>query len=261
MNKLKLLFNYLGFLLKSKNEHGIQSPFVFELYTQIIKDDQKYYCFDDIESIRAMLLLSKQKINVTDLGAGSKVHSSTERRIANITKFSSKPPKYGQLLFRLANRFKPSSIIEIGTSVGISTMYLAAHNSKCTVHTIEGCPNITKIAKVNFKKIGYNNIKIYNDSFENALPTIISQHETLDFVYFDGNHTKAATLSYFNKCVEKASVKSVFIFDDIYWSDEMKAAWEEIKKHPKVTTTIDVFVFGMVLFNTDLSKENFVLRY
>lgn len=261
MNKMKMFINYFGFLLKSKNEHSIQSPFVFELYTQIIKDNQKYYCFDDIESIRAMLLLSKQKINVADLGAGSKVQSSTERRIASITKYSSKPAKYGQLLFKLANRFKPSSIIEIGTSVGISTMYLAAHSSKCTVHTIEGCPNITKIAKVNFKKIGYNNIRIYNDSFENALPTIISQHDVLDFVYFDGNHTKIATLSYFNACVEKVADKSIFVFDDIYWSDEMKAAWKEIKSHPKVTTTIDIYGFGIVFFNTALSKENFVLRY
>lgn len=246
--------------LKSTNAHGIQSPFVYELYTNCIIDKNKFYSFDNIESIRAMLLLSNQKIEVKDFGAGSKVHNSNKRSISGIAKYAAKPPKFGQLLFRLVNKFKPKNIIEIGTSLGISTMYLAAPSSKTQVYTIEGCPNIAKVAKVNFKKIGFSHITLINDTFENALPKLLKQIDFVDMVYIDGNHTKKATLSYFNQLLPKVTPKSILVFDDIYWSAEMEAAWKEIKNHPKAIVTIDLFQLGIVFFNPDLSKENFVLR-
>ena len=139
-------------------------------------------------------------------------------------------------------------------------MYLAAPNSKTKVYTIEGCPNIAKVAKVNFKKIGFNNISLINDTFEKALPNLLEQTSEVEMVYIDGNHTKNATLSYFNQLLPKITSQSILIFDDIYWSSEMEDAWEQIKNHPKVTVTIDLFELGIVFFNPELSKENFVLR-
>ena len=261
MEKFRLLKSYLTYFFKSTNEHGIHSPFVYELYTNTIKDKTPFYSFADIESIRAMLLLSKQEIEVKDFGAGSQLSSSSKRKIATIVQHAAKSPKYGQLLFRLVNQFKPHTLLEIGTSLGISTMYLAAPNKKSNVITIEGCPTISKIAAINFKKIKYEHIELHNGTFEEMLPVIIAKEKVLDFVFFDGNHTKNATLTYFNWCLEKANEQSVFVFDDIYWSEEMKCAWEEIKIHPKVTSTIDLFFLGIVFFNPDLSKEHFVLRF
>lgn len=260
MDKLILIWKYIVYWFKSTNAHGIQSPFVFELYNDCIIEKNKFYSFDNIESIRSMLLLSNQKIEVKDFGAGSKVHNSNTRRISGIAKYAAKSPKFGQILFRLANKFKPKNIIEIGTSLGISTMYLAAPNSNTKVYTIEGCPNIAKVAKVNFKKIGFNNISLINDTFEKALPNLLEQMSEVEMVYIDGNHTKNATLSYFNQLLPKITSQTILIFDDIYWSSEMEDAWGQIKNHPKITVTIDLFELGIVFFNPELSKENFVLR-
>lgn len=194
MEKFRLLKSYLTYFFKSTNQHGIHSPFVYELYNNVIKDQTSFYAFADIESIRAMLLLSNQEIDVKDFGAGSKLTTSNKRKISSIVKNAAKSPKYGQLLFRLVNRFKPSTVLEIGTSLGISTMYLAAASKKTNVITIEGCPNISKIATINFKKIGFENITLHNGKFDEILPKIIAKENVLDFVFFDGNHTEKATI-------------------------------------------------------------------
>ncbi len=261
MSKLKHLIKYTKYRFKSGNEHSIHSPFVFELYNNVICDETPFYVFEDIESIRAKLLLTDMEISIDDHGAGSKVNSSKKRKIKDIAKNTLKSPKYGQLLFRLVNRFKPNSILELGTSLGISSLYLAAPSKKNRLITIEGCPNTAKVAQINFDKIAFKNIELVNDTFDSYLPNFLSKTAQLDFVFFDGNHQEEATLHYFNLCVEKTHQQTVFVLDDIHWSLGMTAAWEQIKKHPKVTTTIDLFFLGIVFFNTDLSKEDFVLRF
>lgn len=261
MNKLHLISQYLNYFFKARNQHGIHSPYVYELYNNVIKDQTPFYIFKDIESIRAKLLLSNIEIEINDFGAGSSVNKSNKRRINDIAKNSLKAPKYAQLLFRLVNRFKPTDVLELGTSLGVSTLYLAGANSKTQVTTVEGCPNILRVAKINFDKLGLKNINLINQPFEIFLPDYLKTVSSLDFVFFDGNHTKDATLNYFNWCVEKTNQQTVFVFDDIYWSKGMNEAWDEIKQHQKITTTIDLFAVGIVFFNSDLSKENFMLRY
>lgn len=261
MSKLKFLLNYTKYRFKSDNEHDIHSPFVFELYNDVICDQTPFYVYDDIESIRAKLLLTDIKIKIEDHGSGSKVNSANERKIKDIAKNSLKSPKYSQLLFRLVNRFKPQHVLELGTSLGVTTLYLAAADKKLKVTTVEGCRNTAKVAQINFDKIGFENIELVHDTFDHFLPNYLSAVKKLDFVFFDGNHQQEATLNYFNLCLEKAGSSTIFIFDDIHWSEGMAAAWEQIKKHPKVTTTIDLYFMGIVFFNTDLSKEDFVLRF
>lgn len=261
MNKFNFILNYFKYLLKARNQHGIHSPFVYELYNNVIKDQTPFYIFQDIESIRAKLLLSNLEIEMSDYGAGSQLHSSNKRKISAIAKNSLKAQKYAQLLFRLVNRFKPQNVLELGTSLGISTLYLASSSTKSNVTTIEGCPNVAKVAQINFDKLGCKNIHLVNQQFDTFLPEYLKTVSSLDFVFFDGNHTKEATLRYFNWCVEKAHEQSIFVFDDIYWSKGMNEAWKEIKQHPKITTTIDLFAVSIVFFNPDLSNEHFVLRY
>ncbi|MBL4593585.1 MAG: class I SAM-dependent methyltransferase [Flavobacteriales bacterium] len=261
MSKLKFLLNYAKYRFNSDNEHGIHSPFIFDLYNDVICDENPFYVYEDIESIRAKLLLTELEITIEDHGAGSKVNKSNTRKLKDITKNTVKAPKYGQLLFRLINRLKPTTILELGTSLGISTLYLAAPSKKIKVITVEGCPNTAKVAQINFDKIGFDNIELVNDTFDHFLPSYLAKVASLDLVFFDGNHQKDATINYFNLCVEKIHNDTVFIFDDIHWSEGMTEAWEVIKKHPKVSSTIDLYFMGIVFFNPDLSKEDFVLKF
>ena len=246
---------------KSVNEHRVHSPFVYDLLLSTIYNKKKFYAYIQLEKLRNALSLSNQKVNCIDLGAGSKINNSNTKSVQTILYSSSKPAKYAQLLFRLVNHFQPTTILELGTSLGISSGYMASANSKSKLITIEGCEEIANIAKSNFQKLELKNIEQVVGNFDEVLPTVLKNINQLEFVFFDGNHRKEPTLNYFSQCLEKANEKSVFIFDDIYWSKEMKEAWEEIKKNEKVTVTLDLFYLGIVFFRTEQVKQNFIIRY
>ncbi|TAL63366.1 MAG: class I SAM-dependent methyltransferase [Bacteroidetes bacterium] len=260
MKQFSFLIKYLKYWFLAKNGHGIHSPFVFGLYNDVINKKGSYYSFDKIEQLRKKLLASKKKIEVKDLGAGR----SGKRTISKIAEGSAKNRKYCELLFRLAYHFKPTIILELGTSLGISTSYLASANPNTQVITIEGCPNTAAEAKKNFESLGLKNIEPIVGNFDVVLPDVLAssrQQGAGNLVFIDGNHRKAPTLNYFKLCLARASNDSIFIFDDIHWSDEMEDAWEEIKAHPNISLTVDLFFLGIVFFRKEQVKENFTLRY
>ncbi|HEX8517778.1 MAG TPA: class I SAM-dependent methyltransferase [Bacteroidia bacterium] len=261
MNKWHFIFNYLKYKSLSSNAHGIHSPFVFNLYNNVINNTKAYYSYDVIDGLRARLLKDTRILAVTDLGAGSGSGLKKNRKVADIAAISAKSRKYSRLLFRLADCFQPEVIIEIGTSLGLSTVHLAIASSKSRVYTVEGCPETRKVALENFEETGLKNISSLVGNFDQVLPGLLSEVPSADMVFFDGNHRKEATLNYFVQCLEKAGNESVFIFDDIYWSKEMTEAWETIRVHPKVTVSIDLFQMGIIFFRKEQAKEHFILSY
>ena len=260
MEKLHALKNYIGYKWKAGNAHGLHSPFVFDLFNSVINDQTPFYGFEAIEMLRSKLLTSKESISILDLGAGGTKNQEEKRTVSSLATNSLTPAKYGQLLFRLANYFKPKVILELGTAFGISTLYLSMPSNETRVITIEGATRIFEEAKKNFARMNRQNITAINAPFESALPSLLSSEEKPDFIYFDGNHRYTPTMDYFHQCLAIADANSIFIFDDIYWSKEMTKAWEEIKAHPEVVLTIDLFKLGLVFFKKGIPKQDFVLQ-
>jgi predicted O-methyltransferase YrrM len=256
-------FKYLIYKLFAchKKGHGVHSPFVYDLIRNVFIDNIQYPAYIEIAKNYKKLLADDRVIETDDMGAGSKVLVSNERKVSEIARISVIKPKYGELLFRMVRYFQPQNIIEMGTSLGISGLYLSSGNENAIVFTLEGCNNTLNVAKEVFASAGKSNIVAIQGNFNNSLPELIKSLDTLDFVLFDGNHTYEATIEYFKLCLEKANNKSVFVFDDINWSEGMNKAWEEIIRNEKVTVSIDIYKYGIVFLNPDLSKENFVIRF
>jgi predicted O-methyltransferase YrrM len=261
INKLMLYFKYVKYFLFSHTKHDVHSPFVFDLITWVIEDKTPYYIYRPIESLRSKLLISDKKISITDLGAGSLVNKARTRKISEIAKNSVKSAKYGQLLFRLVRHFKPDTILELGTSLGITTLYLASPRKTSTVVTLEGCPATASLAQTNIDALNIKNIQLITGDFKDTLPKALAILKKPDLVFFDGNHQKEATLLYFHQCLASIENDTVFIFDDIYWSTGMHEAWEEIKSHSLVTVTIDLFFIGIVFFRKEQEKQHFVIKF
>jgi len=241
MFNLRFAKDYLLYRLKAKTRHGLHSPFVYRLVDQVIYDFQPKKVYLGPESVRDGLLNDNRIITITDLGAGSRVNNDRQKRISDIAKNALKPPKLAQLLYRLTADLQPDNIIELGTCLGITSIYLQKAAPKAKVYTLEGCPETAVIAKENFTKAGLNSIELITGNFNDTLPGVINQLEKLDFVFVDGNHQKDATLKYFEWCLPKVNEDTLLIFDDIYWSEGMKEAWTQIKAHPQVTATVDLF--------------------
>lgn len=252
--------SYLKFLWNSKNEHGVHSPFVFSLLTKCFYDKKPKREYLILKNYRKSLLENKNFIEVTDFGAGSKVFKSNRRQISKIASTAGISPKRAELLFRVTNYFQPKNILEIGTSLGLATAALALGNTEAKVMTIEGCPNTANTAQNQLDKFDCKNVENIISEFESFLISENLDSKSYDLIYFDGNHSKKATLTYFEILLQTINNDSVWIFDDIHWSREMEEAWEIIKNHPKVKVTIDTFQWGFVFFRYEQEKEHFVIR-
>lgn len=261
MDKTKQIIDYLQYLLQAKTKYYIHSPFVYELCEAVIYDRRHYYYFDDIEYVRSKLLQNNTQISITDFGAASHINKKNTRLVSQLAQSVAVPPNEGRLLFRLVNYFQPQTIVELGTNIGISTLYLANANRQTTVHTIEGNEMVAQIAKEVFAPFALKKLTQHIGRFEDVLPKLLPKLPNLDMVLFDGNHRFEPTVAYFEQCLPYINNNTVFIFDDIYWSDEMKQAWAYIKAHPQVTITIDLFKLGLVFFRKEQKKENFKLYF
>jgi predicted O-methyltransferase YrrM len=254
---------YLKYNLFSshKRGHGIHSPFVFNLITKVFRNKIKPEVVFKIEEIRQMMISDNSRINVTDYGSGSLRMRSNLRSVSEIAKYSAVPRKYGRLLAGLSEEFGKSGIVELGTSLGISAMYMAACSSEATVHTIEGCLETSAIAKNNFNKAGLKNIKSYTGKFDEVLSEISNQQIRPGFTLIDGDHRKEPVLRYFYKISEMSADESVIAIDDIHCSYEMNEAWEEIKQFERVTMTVDIFRMGLVFFRKGMTRSDYIIRY
>lgn len=255
-----ILKSYLKFLFNSKNEHGVHSPFVYDLVTKCFHDTTNYSEYEILKKYRNLLLENKNTIDVTDFGAGSRVFKSNTREIAKIAATAGITSKNAKLLFRITHYFQSENILEIGTSLGLATSALSLGNPKAKITTLEGCPNTMNQAQVQFQKFNFKNIDCINTEFSSYLKSFDLQPTTYNLIYFDGNHSKKATLEYFELLLPTVTNETVWIFDDIHWSTDMEEAWELIKNHPKVTITIDTFQWGIVFFRKEQEKEHFVIN-
>ena len=184
-----------------------------------------------------------------------------KRKVKDIVRVSSVSKKYGELLYKLVQYFNCNNILELGTSLGVSTHYLALASTTSKVISIESNYQLIDIVLKQFKKLGIQNTKIIEGNFDHVLETVLEETEMLDLVFIDGNHSKDATLKYFELIKPKLHNDSCIIFDDIYWSKEMCEAWNIIKKDNLVRVSIDIYQFGIVFFRKESSKENFVIRF
>lgn len=292
VSRIKIALRFARFYVRAKTKYSVHSPFVFQFVEEVLEDDRQFYVFRDAEILRGELLNSKEEIEVEDFGAGSHVVGlKKKRKVRAISDSALSPAFQCEWLFRIAQLTKPLTIIELGTSLGVSTLYITEGSPRAAkILTLEGSKDIASLARRNFDwyydtflKIGLQRhnpdildfayyeknvntdfekkrINIVVGKFEETLQKSLNQLGKLDFAFIDGNHRREPTLDYFQKCLAHTHEGSVLIFDDIHWSEEMESAWQDIKQHPSVRLTIDLFWCGVVFFrNENREKEHFSL--
>jgi predicted O-methyltransferase YrrM len=261
---LLLARKYVKYYFTASNGkgHGVHSPFVFEFIKLVLNDKKIYPCYEKIEAVRRKLLADYSIIEVEDFGAGSTVMKTKSRKISAIAHSSLKPKRFSRLLFRMIQFYKLNNILELGTSLGVTTSYLASANNNPVVTTMEGSKTIAQIAQQNFIELGLSNINLITGDFAATLAPYLSAQQKIDLAFVDGNHRKQPTLDYFKKILSSSHEKTILVFDDIHWSKEMEDAWEEIKLSDAVTLTIDLFFIGIVLLRKDFKvKQHFTVRF
>lgn len=279
MNVKTLIYRMVAWIrhrLGARNSggHGIHSPYLFEWVRMVMSDENQYYVWDEIEKIRMALLNDTSELEYVDYGSGAKEKGEVStKRVCDIAARSLESAKYGRMLFRLVNWLghtkrctegKGLKIIELGTSLGVTTAYLAAANKGDEVVTYEGCSAVAKIARKGWKQLGMNNIRCVEGDIDDTLllnaPVSAHAREEIDVAFVDANHTYEATCRYFEELSKRVHAKSVVVVDDIYYNKEMERAWKWICARPEVTSTMDLYKMGMVFFDPNYLRKNYRLR-
>lgn len=259
-----ILKNYFRFRRHSlsKGGHGIHSPFIYDLYTTVISNDVKEQAYADIEKYRRELL--RCDIGIIRKSVAESLNGGFRGELVKLSRLArtvAVPAHLGRLLYRLVNHYKPQNILELGTSVGMSTLYMAKANPAGTLYTIEGDEAILGIAQKRFDILGLKNITPCCGTFETELPRLMKDIERIDFVFIDGDHNGSKLLQYFDVILPKLHPESVVVVDDIRWSDDMEQAWSELVANDAVSVSIDLFRCGILLFRDGIAKQHFKLRY
>lgn len=255
------MFQILSFILywlKQEEEHSLHSPFVFDLYTNVVNPHGLQD--NTIEALRQKLSTNKDNIALQDFGAGSRVTDSNTRSISSIAKHASTPLKFSLLLQRIIAYFDFKMVIELGTSLGLNTLYLS-QDPKVNVITFEGDRTLSDLAQTHFTSFKRANIDIVTGNIDITLKSTLAQLETVDFAYVDANHDYQPTVNYFDLLLQKTHSKSIIVIDDIHWSKGMWKAWQELKSRPEVTLSIDLFEGGLLFFDHHLDGSAYTLKF
>jgi predicted O-methyltransferase YrrM len=243
------------FIVAKRNGHGVHSPFVYTLCENVFYSQERYYDFDNLHRARLRLLNDETVLQAGNFGAGSKTFKSQNRKVKDIAARGISTPQQSELLYRLGNYLGITTSIELGTSIGLNALYLASQNPSGQVYTLEGSTYLSSFASNLASKERVNNIHFMNGDFNDLLPDMIERANERTLVYIDGDHSYDATYKYFMMLLPLAKDQNVFIFDDIYWSDEMTRAWREISAHPAVRLSIDTFYSGYLFFQKDIKEK------
>lgn len=258
-----MIRDYLRYRLGWQTRHDIHSPFIFDFIETVLRDGKKYPEYAELKELRRKLSQDQTSIELTDLGAGSH-QPAKSKTVAQLLNVAVQPSKYQQLLFRMIRKYSPEHVIELGTSLGLSTAYLGkAMSPGSSLTTFEGDPAILDVARRNSFSIVSPDVKLESvlGNFDQTLPEYLNSGAKVDLAYIDGNHTYEATLRYFECLLPRMSVNGILIFDDIYWSEGMKKAWIEIHQDKRTQYTADLFKLGVVFLAPVLVKQHFVLKY
>lgn len=245
---------FLRFYWAAVTKYQLHSPFVFDLSTALLDDRRWYYAFGQVEHLRRQMLASDVVLEVEDFGTGS-AHGQKRRSLRHIVRQAGSSARQGRLLFRLAQWLAPQTMLELGTSTGISTLYLASAARNAAFLSLEGSPQTAEVARINLKHLGLHKAEVVTGAFEQTLSPALQQLQQVDLVYLDGNHRLAPTLHYFETCLPFARANTIFVLDDIHWSPEMQQAWQHIRQHPQVTLTIDFFDIALAFVNPDFKEK------
>lgn len=251
------LKSYLTFLIKSTNAHGVHSPFVYDLLTNGLKAHLDRDTKIQLIQHRKALLKDERKIQMTDLGSGSKVFDQKERAVKKIAQIAGMPFSRQKKLVGLCRHLEPTNILELGTSVGLGTAALLFGAPHAKITSVEGCPQTLAIAKEHLKPPQNRNLMLIQERFDRFLET---DQKRYDLILLDGDHRKTATLEYFETLLPKLQPNGLLIFDDIHWDEGMTMAWNQLRKDARIQVSIDTFWWGLVAVRSGQRKQHFTLR-
>ena len=193
-----------------------------------------------------------------DLIGHGELEPQKKTTVGKACAMASKDRFWALLLFEVIRHLRPAACIELGTAFGISASYEAAAlklNGAGALVSLEGSAFRAETARGTLNELGLDNAKVVTGRFDETLEGVLADHSPLDFAFIDGHHDGDATEKYFDLISGSCAPQAVVILDDINWSAGMRRAWRNVIRDPKVKVSIDLFMVGICLLDTETTDK------
>lgn len=245
------IFKYLRHLCyrRHRKGHGIHSPYLFDFVNGVVFNAHK-------REVPPEVLEEHRRLKKDASLAGGE-----GRTVASFVRHSAVPEKQGKLLYRIVRWFAPDMLVELGTGLGISTLYLATGSPGTSLHSIEGNTDRAAFAAQLVSRNMLGPVSIHWGEMEEKLHEILPLLPGKFLAYVDGNHHYEPTMRYLKRLIGRAGEEAIIVMDDIYWSREMHRAWKEVISWPEVRVSIDLFHMGVLLLRKDLQTAHLKIKF
>ena len=171
------------------------------------------------------------------------MNSSIQRLLKELEIFGSRhdgyyniPPDTGEFFYILVKLSKAKNILEIGTSNGYSTIWLAdaAEENSGKVTTIEIAEHKVNMAADNFKRAKLTNIRIVQGDALKEIPKLKGK---FDLLFLDA--VKEDYIKYFKLAYPKLTSNAVIVADNaIMFERYMKEYLNYVGKHDNLRSVL-----------------------
>jgi len=244
----------ISYLKKARHHggHGIHSPFLFYLITEVIENKEKLPQFKSFKQLKKKVL---DLIDDSSDSSVKKIYDQFDIRYTKPKKLFKKvelPEKYRQIVFHLIGEFKPSLIVHYGPTLGVNLAALATANLESHIYQLINDPFCELISKRLLNDSANSNIQFIH---ENSVPEIIPE-----FALLNCFSEPALSQSIIQNYINQHSDDGVLIIRGIHESKEMESIWQNTIADQNIRVSLDLFEIGIILFRKGLQKENFILK-
>ncbi len=253
MQKSAFSRRYLPYYFHAKTYYRIHSPLAYEFASAILEDKRNFYAFASLNALQKSL-------------------RRDERSIALLPNEESQPPTivtmqqiqyqhyvsryYHEILFRTIHFYKPEFILELGTSLGITTMYAAAAALNRNIYTIEQEPAIANAAKQHFNLLRFKNIQPIIGDYQEMIDNELLAEKKIDCLILSLENISHKNI--LKPYLERLNEPSLIIILGISKASK-RELWQFIQQHQKVTLTIDVYNLGIAFCNTNILEKQQIM--
>lgn len=222
--KLSKIAVRLVYKVRHHKGHGIHSPFVFKLITNVIEEKKLFYAYGDI----------KDYLN-------------------NFRGVKDDGDKVSRLLFRFVNFFKSKKILILGGGKGINTLYLTAASSDINCVCVEQSPLKAAIAKEL-----YLNWPRSIDQNSSVFPDLGGKQDCV-FIDLRNYNTKIPELIAF--LTKVTNENSFVVIRGLRTNSKNRLLWKSLIARDEVIVSLDLFHLGIVFFDKKYHKKNYKLSF
>jgi predicted O-methyltransferase YrrM len=169
---------------------------------------------------------------------------------AHLANVSSIHRPWGAFLMRLVRELRPQSCVELGAAIGISASYQGAGlelNGTGVLRSIEGSPNLAAEARATLSGLGLERVQVIEGRLDDVLDDVMAGAAPVDLVFLDAAKGKEGNLALAEGVLPHLAPRATLVMDDVHWSRQMNRAWRQLRSHPRIALSADLWRLGVCL--------------